>query len=355
MDYFSKYSSNSLTPSCNQSWFLGDGKTHIGRSFYKITSGGKYGYSFLFMNKIDSTYSDGSYSYANLECDSWEIKSASAYITKEVTNELKEADKTPLYFNGSTSKTVISEEIFYSDEITLDCQENDYICLEIEFSGSGKIPYLEEAITPIYVLENGIWKENKHTPICAMVGCDRKINKKIGFFGDSITEGIGAPHNSYKWWSAQIAKMSSKENSYWNIGIGFGRANDAASDKSWLFKAKQLDLVTVCFGVNDMGQGYSEEKIKENLLKIVKSLKENGTEVILFTIPPFDYDENKNKIWRSINHYIKNQLFKYTTIYDVVPILGMEAPNEHRAKFGGHPDVEGSTLLAQDFVSKIQL
>lgn len=355
MDYFNKYSSNSLTPSCNQSWFLGDGKTHIGRSFYRVTSGGKYGYSFLFMNKIDSTYADGSHSYANLECDSWEIKSACVYVTKEVANELNKAVKVPLYFNKKTSKTVISEEMFYSDEVTLDCKENDYICLEIEFSGSGKIPYLEEAITPIYVLENGNWVENKHSPICAMVGCDRNVKKKIGFFGDSITEGIGAPYNSYKWWSAQIAELSSKENSYWNIGIGFGRANDAASDKSWLYKAKKLDLVTVCFGVNDMGQGFSEEKIKENLVKIVKTLKENGTEVILFTIPPFDYDEKNNKIWRNINSYIKNHLFKDVLVYDVVPILGMEAPNEHRAKFGGHPNEEGSTLLAQDFVSKFQL
>ncbi len=334
---------------------MGDGKTHIGRSFYKVTSGGKYGYSFLFINKIDSTYGDGSYSRANMKCDSWEIKSASAYITKEVTNELNKAEKTPLYFDGKASKTVISEEMFSSDELTLDCEENDYICLEIEFCGNGKIPYFEEAITPIFVLENGKWVENKKTPICAMVGCDRKIDKRVGFLGDSITEGIGAPHNSYKWWSAQIAQLSSKENSYWNIGIGFGRADDVATDKSWLFKAKQLDVITVCFGVNDICQGFSEEKVKENLTKIVKTFKANGTRVILFTIPPFDYDENKNKIWRNVNSYIKNQLFKDALIYDTVPILGMEAPNEHRAKFGGHPNVEGSTLLAKDFVSKIQL
>ena len=355
MDFFSKYSSNSLTPSSNQSWFLGDGATKKGRSFYKITAGGKYNYSFLFMNRIDSTYADGKHSFAGMECDIWEIKSACIYITKEVKNDLDEADKIELTFDGKTSKNVISEEMFYSDEVTLSPCENDYICLEIEFSGNGKIPYLEEAITPIFVLEDGKWIANRKAPLCAMVGCDRKVKKKIGFFGDSITEGIGAPHNSYLWWSAQIAQQSSKENSYWNIGIGFGRADDAALDKSWLYKAKQLDTVTVCFGVNDMGRGFTEEQIKNNLAKIVKILKENGTEVILFTIPPFDYDENRSQIWRSINDYIKNQLLKEVSVFDVVPILGDKAPNEQKAIYGGHPNVEGSTLLAKDFVSKFTL
>jgi len=349
------FSSNTLAPSCNQSWFLGDGEAHKGRIFYKIYSGGKYNYSFMFTNIIDSTFSDGKHSQANLACDNWEIISLGIYITKCVTNDLDATDKIQLTFNGKNKKTVIPKEIFYTDTIELECEKNDYICLEIEYKGDGKIPYMEEMMIKSFVFENEKWIEGKKTPLCASIICDRNIENKVGFFGDSITEGIGVANNSYAWWCSQIAEIVGEKNSYWDIGIGFGRAQDGASCGAWLNKAKMLDTITVCFGVNDICQGYSEETVNNSLKTIVTELKSAEKRVILFTVPPFDYNENKEKIWRNVNNYIKEELSKQVEVYDVVPVLGLEAPNEHMAKYGGHPNEEGSTLLAKDFTSKFSL
>ena len=349
------FSSNTLAPSSNQSWFLGDGKAHKGRIFYKIYAGGKYNYSFMFTNVIDSTFSDGKHSQANLICDQWKILSLGVYITKEVSNDLKTEDKIPLLFDNKKSKAVIPGEIFYTDIINLECEKDEYICLEIEYMGNGKIPYMEEMMIKSFVYDNDKWVEGRQTPLCASILCDRKIEKKIGFFGDSITEGIGVDNNSYNWWCAKIADIVGEKYSYWDIGIGFGRAYDGATCGSWLNKAKQLDTVTVCFGVNDLGRGYSEEEIKNNLYTIVSELKNAGKRVILFTIPPFDYDEIKEKMWRNINNHIKNELSKLVEVYDVVPIWGKSAPFEHIAKYGGHPNEEGSKLLALDFTSKFDL
>ena len=349
------YNSNTLAPSSNQSWFLGDGKVHKGRIFYKVYAGGKYNYKFMFTNIIDSTYSDGKHSQANLICDSWEIVSLGIYITKNVSNCLKSEDKILLSFNKKQNKIVIPKEIFYTDNVELECEKSDYICLEIEFKGDGKIPYMEEMMIPSFVYENGEWIEGKQTPLSASILCDRKVEKRVGFFGDSITEGIGVANNSYNWWCSHIANMVGEKYSYWDIGMGFGRAQDGASKGSWLDKAKMLDVITVCFGVNDICQSYSEEIVKNSLYTIITELKNAGKRVILFTIPPFDYDENKEKIWRNINSYIKTELSQQVEIYDVVPILGCNAPNEHKAKYGGHPNEEGSVLLAKDFISKIAL
>lgn len=349
------FSSNTLAPSSNQSWFKGEGNIHKGRIFYKVFAGGIYNYSFMFTNTIDSTFSDGSHSQANLICDNWDIISLGIYITKTVSNCLKNDDKIALTFNGKESKSVISGEIFYTDIVELECEKDDYICLEIEYKGNGKIPYMEEMMIPSFVYENDEWIEGKQTPLCASILCDRKVEKKIGFFGDSITEGIGVANNSYAWWCSQIAEIVGEKYSYWDIGVGYGRAKDGASKGAWLNKAKMLDIVTVCFGVNDICQGYSEEIVKNSLYTIVTELKNAGKRVILFTVPPFDYDENKEKIWRSVNNYIKTELSRLAQIYDVVPILGHEAPNEHKAKYGGHPNEEGSTLLAKDFTLKFAL
>lgn len=349
------YYSNTLAPSSNQSWFKGDGTIQKGRIFYKIFAGGTYNYSFMFTNTVDSTYSDGSHSKCNLICDTWEILSLNVYVADGISNSLKESEKKCVLFNGNISKTVIPGEIFYSDTIELSFKKGEYLCLEIEFKGDGKIPYMEELIISSFIYRDENWVAERKIPLAASILCDRKIDKRIAFFGDSITEGIGVNHNSYNWWCSQIAELTGEKYGYWDIGIGFGRAHDAASKGAWLNKALMCDTVAVCFGVNDICQGFNEDIIKNNIDTIVTELKNAGKNVILFTIPPFDYNESREEIWRSVNNYIKNNLSKEVKVYDVVPIWGYEAPNDHKAKYGGHPNEQGSTLLAHDFVSKIDL
>lgn len=81
-------------------------------------------------------------------------------------------------------------------------------------------------------------------PVPSMVGCVRAVEKRIGFFWDSITQGIGSEKNSYGHWNAVLAEKLGEKNAYWNLGIGFARASDAATNGVWLQKAKQNDFVT---------------------------------------------------------------------------------------------------------------
>ena len=354
MNYFETYTSNSLAPSCNQSYFKSDEKC-FSRSFYKVYLGGKYEYSFVFSNVIYSTFADGSYSKANLKCDKWEILSLKALVvdggTRDFSNP-KIVREYQLTFDGKISKEVEIEGEIYTDGIVINAEKDDYICLEMEFRGEEKIPYFEEAWIPIYRFDGENWVENKHSPLSNMIGIKRSVNKKIGFLGDSITEGIGAEKNSYEWWNAKIAEFSDENNSYYNLGIGYGRADDIASDGIWLSRAKGLDIVTLCAGVNDICQGYKAEKIKENITKIINILTKNGVRVILFTVPPFDYNPERRKIWEEVNAYINEELSKKVEVFDTVSIWGLDSPNEHMARYGGHPNAEGSLTLAKAFVEK---
>ena len=94
------------------------------------------------------------------------------------------------------------------------------------------------------------------------------------------------------------------------------------------------NVVTVCFGVNDICQGFSEEIVKNSLNIIVNELKSLNIRVILFTVPPFDYNEEKKAIWKNVNNYIKTELSKSVEVFDVVPIWGDKEPNEHKAIYG---------------------
>ncbi len=346
MNYFNKYVSNTLASSLNQLYFTSDNTRLTGRVYYKVFSQGTYEYSFLFNDTIDSTFSDGSISVANEPCGEWTIHNARLTLCNDCEKTVQ------LTFDKKTEKRVSKNESFCSDPITLNIDDEFYI--EIEFSGT-KIPYFEEIIIPTKRLENGKWIDDKRVPSPSMVGIARKVEKKIGFLGDSITEGIGTSLGSYSHWNAKIAEFTGEKYSYWNLGIGFARAADAASDGAWLNKAKEMDAVTICLGVNDLGRGYTEDEIKNNLKKIVEILQKNNVRTILFTIPPFDYVEETNKKWRRINSYILDELSIISEVYDVVPIWGQSAPNEHMAKYGGHPNEEGCLELAKDFVAKIKL
>lgn len=372
MKYFEKYTSNTCAGSGNQLFFkMKDGEVRTGRVFYKIFAGGEYNYSILFSNIMDSTFAKGERSHKNLICDSWQIINTKIGKCKEIPQDkepevLTMADKgdnkaadiivsdlKDITFNGSISKEVMPGEFFSSDPIKYFFEKDEYLCLEITFSGN-MIPYHEETLSPVYVKTENGWKYSNQMPFAGMIGCDRKADARIAFLGDSITQGIGAPKNSYKHWNAVLAEKLGEKYAYWNIGLGFGRANDAASDGAWLFKARQNDIVVVCYGVNDLIQGFSEKQIKDDLAYIVKNLKKSGKKVVLQTIPPFDYTPEIAEKWQNINAYIKNELsLKADLVFDIVPILAESKQNPHKAKFGGHPDANGSALWAEAFYEKL--
>ncbi len=342
MNYFDVFSSNSLAGTGNQSCFLSDGEIHVGRVFYKVFTGGKYQYSFLFSNIIDSRFTE--ITHTNCVCDDWEIVSLKVAVTSDCNPEVPEVRFCSVNLDGKNVYE-LPTGLFCSETVELEANKDDYICLEISFKGS-QIPCHPEIRIESFVKENEDWKKNVNMPVAHMIGCDRKVKKKVAFLGDSITQGIGVEPNSYKHWCALLADLLGNENAFWNLGIGFGRALDAATDGAWLAKAKQNDVVFVCFGVNDLLSGEETIGIQRSLNKIARILCENGSKVIIQSVPPFDYSEDIRYSWRKVNQYIKESLLEYIVGYfDNVPVLcGME---EHLAQYGLHPNEDGCEKWAE--------
>ena len=367
MNYFNKYSSNTYASSANQHVFRMDkSEIRTGRVFYKITNGGAYNYSLLFSNIIDSTYADGSVSYKNLVCDEWEIVSARVgkckseifgedFIEEQKTAEINDSvtDFIDLTFDGKKAKNVSPGEFFYCDEFLFDVNKNDYLCLEITFKGE-IIPYHEESLLPIFKKTENGWIYSREMPLCGMVGCDRSVDKKIAFVGDSITQGIGTEPNSYKHWNALLSERLSGDNSYWNLGIGYARADDFASGGAWFYKAKNCDIAFVCFGVNDLIRGFTGEQVINNLEKIIECLKKENIKIILQTVPPFDYGRDKIEAWKKVNEYILTVLkSKVDYVFDNRYVLGVSEELLHMAKYGGHPNAEGSKIWADALYNEV--
>ena len=370
MKYFEEFKSNTYAGSANQLYFeMNDNEIHTGRLLYKISVGGEYNYSILFSNTIDSTYGDGAISHKNLICDEWVIHSArigrcrkidmSENISDLVMDDndknadIVVSDFKDISFGGQKSKVVMPGEFFASDPAKIEYKKDEYLCLEITFSGK-MIPYHEETLLPVFIKEGEAWKYSKFMPFAGMIGCDRQTKGRVAYLGDSITQGIGTNPNSYLQSNAILSEKLGSDYSYWNLGIGFGRANDAASDGAWLYKGKQNDIVFVCYGVNDILQGQAEEQIKADLTYIADVLKRAGKKVIVQTIPPFDYKCENIEKWKRLNLYILNQLSeKVDFVFDNTKLLGKKE-NPSDAVYGGHPNEEGCKIWADALFKEIR-
>ncbi len=347
MDFFKKYVSDSLAGSTSQSFFEDDNTPRRARVYYKLFCGGDREYSLLYSNTTDSTFSDGSVSVRNMPCGAWEILSLRAGTVPScgMDDPADPAEMQTLTFLGRESKSVAPGEMYHTDPFRLNARAGDFLCLEITFRGGERIPFHPETRLAVFREKDGAWVSDTHLPLPSMIGCRRDVRRRIAFLGDSITQGIGATLNSYRHWNARFAERLGTENAYWNIGIGYARADDAATDGVWLYKAKQNDLVILCLGVNDIQRGYSAESVIESLTKIVTSLKAAGVRVVIQSLPPFDQTGERLTKWTTVNTYIRETLAARADGYvDVTPFLCASPETPSFARYGGHPNDEGSQI-----------
>lgn len=357
MNYFEKYSSNTVGAGANQCFFEPSGDSECALSFFKITKGGEYGYSLLFSDVIDSTYADGKRSYVNLTLGSWHINSLKVgrcksfpAISPDKVNveEVVIEDFVSLTFSGKESVDVPSGGVCSSDEKKLTFEKGDYMAVEICYSGK-RIPSHPESMLPVYKKDAEGYKYCTDAPLPLMIGCDRAVKERIGYLGDSITQGIGAGYNTYKHWCAYLADMIGDEYSHYNLGIGYARAKDAAEDGGWLERAKTCDTVYLCLGTNDVAHDAGGARaIAGYLDSIICKLKSANCRIILQTAPPFDRVGERKERWFELNDIIKSELSsKVDLLFDNVPCLRYSEEFPEKSRYGGHPNAEGCLVWAK--------
>lgn len=344
MTYFQEYVSNTTAGTSNQSLFPGG--EGVSRVFYRLLWGGTEHYSLLFSNTLDSTFADGTRSCANQLCGPWSLSVSCCVCQGPEDPGLETGVWTDVTFDGALEKSASPGELFSTDAFPLTVRDGEYLCVQIRYRGD-RIPCHPEINIPSYRKQADRFVLCEDVPVPSMVGCRRDVKMRIGFLGDSITQGIGTAPDSYGHWCHSVMKRLGPGYAGWNLGIGYGRASDAASQGIWLEKALQNDCVVVCFGINDIVQG-DGDKLSENLEHLVNVLKSRGKKVILQSIPPFDFvDQKASDLWEAHNHYIRHVLAPKCDGYlDVATFLSVGGAGQ-TTKYGGHPNEEGCAVWAE--------
>lgn len=355
-EYFGKYRSNTMASTSNNSTlFFSEEKTVTGRLYYKVIKSGTYHYRFLFSNIADSTFAAGENSRANLRGGEYEILCAFAGDSETTENTSLSRDSLQkITFDRQTGRHVGEGEVYWSDETELDIKEGHYLVFEWTVRGKC-LPYTPDKLIPSFVMEeNGEYRASCEFPQPQLIGCDADFERNILFLGDSITMGCGTSVDGYRFWAAHIARGLGDKYSMWNIGLGYGRAQDAASDGIWLEKARQYDTAVVCLGVNDILQGRTAEQIKSDLAVITDSLKHSGVSVCIFTLPAFNWEGKHRTTWDDVNRYIREVLAERADAwFDMASVSG-NPDNRYASRDpqNGHPTDEVCAYIGQKFLEQ---
>jgi lysophospholipase L1-like esterase len=350
--------------------------THTYRTYVRLRENGRLTLKFWHSNSVDSTWNLGEEATGGEPGGEWSIEAA--YIADGglvPDGTVVPGSQVPVTFAGADSKAVAPGENFWSDEASLDLPEGHYLAFTwtIKTAAPGKsFPYnVEGMLVSAYDAEGNLAgqesadaysESDKLLVMPSYIGYKKQTAKKLVFLGDSITQGVRTEKDAYTYWAARIAEGLGNDYGLWNIGSGWARAYDVAADGAWLNKAKQGDEVLIVLGVNDLDIGQrSADELLCDLAVIIAKLKEanHNAEIILSTVPPFNFEAEREAYWRKVNQTIlTNPPAGVNRVFDIAAVLSVPSPLEHRIrpeymsdKFDPHPNGAAGKAVADAFLA----
>ncbi|AIQ67066.1 SGNH/GDSL hydrolase family protein [Paenibacillus graminis] len=323
---------------------------HTYRTYIRLRGNGSLTLKFWHSNAVDSTWDMGLEAKASEPGGEWSIEAA--YIADggpEPDGTVLPGTQVPVTFWGEAAKQVAPGETFWSDEAVLMLPEGHYLAFTwtIRTAAPGKtFPYNVEGMLVSAYDASGNYAgqesnaafsvSDKLLVLPSYIGYKKKVAKRLVLLGDSITQGVRTAKDEYSYWAARIADGLGTGYGLWNLGSGWGRAYDAATDGSWLDKAKQGDEVLIVLGVNDLDIGKrSAAGLLADLTHIVSLIREANPEagIILGTVPPFNFEGEREAAWRSVNAQIlAAPPAGVSRVFDIAAVLSMPAPLDHRVR-----------------------
>ncbi|MBE5776848.1 MAG: hypothetical protein E7326_05020 [Clostridiales bacterium] len=354
-----------LSFSCNLHTLLQKGEARTFRALVRPTWPGTFSWRFGYQNAVDSTWDDGSVSFANLPGGHFRIRWAEAAACD---GDETVAERHFVTFCGTQSADVSPGALIASDPVPLSVAPGGYVtftwCLEA-LEDNCVLPGTPDSMALCDVSEGDVHhgaplrRVTDDTYDCCTLPCfwqaDRDAPCTFAFIGDSITQGCQTRTDMQEQWAARIIKGLPCDIAGLNVGLGYARAQDAATGGAWLQKLSGADIVNVCLGVNDIFQMRDTEDhaavLIRNLTAVVRLIKQHAprTRVVLCTVPPFSMQGDEERVRKQVNACIREDHLGADAIFDM-ELLAVPG-TEGLARFGDHPDGIGGAVVAGEYLS----
>jgi acyl-CoA thioesterase-1 len=177
-------------------------------------------------------------------------------------------------------------------------------------------------------------------------------NQKIALFGDSLMSGYGLEK---KFHLSTILEKNLKEKGFdvnvINASVSGDTTSGGLSRLKWLIEKRDIDIVILCLGANDMLRGIEPYLIKKNLNKILEILKERNVTILLAGMLSQETlgKEYKNKFDRIYPELAKKFQISF------LPFLldGVALNAELNLDDGKHPNQKGIKIISKNLEKKL--
>ncbi|MCH1638759.1 SGNH/GDSL hydrolase family protein [Paenibacillus timonensis] len=372
-----------VSAACNYIMERPEKFTHTYRTYVKLREHGALELRFWHSNAIDSTWDTGSVARGGALGGEWRIEAAYVSDGGALPDGSVEASSQVrvTFDGGSGTRSVAPGEKFWSDPVKVDLPEGHLLAFTWTISteaGGKTVPYnTEQMLVTAFdapgacaaaASAEGFALSDNLLVMPALIASAKPVRQRLVFLGDSITQGVRTRRDGYEYWVARIADGLGRDYAVWNLGSGWARAYDAAGDGAWLNKVKLGQVpgtrtqIVLALGVNDIDIGArSSEELLADLTTIVSVLRQNdpSAEIILFTIPPFNFNEEREQVWRRVNDHIRSvSLPGVDRVFDMAARLSQPAPLEHRLRQefmssgdDPHPNGAAGKVVADAFLA----
>ncbi len=177
-------------------------------------------------------------------------------------------------------------------------------------------------------------------------------NQKIALFGDSLMSGYGLEKEFHL---STILEKNLTEKGFnvnvINASVSGDTTSGGLNRLTWLLEKRDIDIVVLCLGANDMLRGIKPSSIKKNLNEILEILQERNINILLAGMLSQETlgNEYKKKFDRIYPELAKK--FKISFL----PFLldGVALNSELNLNDGKHPNQKGVKIISKNLEKKL--
>jgi acyl-CoA thioesterase-1 len=177
-------------------------------------------------------------------------------------------------------------------------------------------------------------------------------NQKIVLFGDSLMSGYGLDKQFHL---SSVLEKNLREKGFdvevVNASVSGDTTSGGLNRLNWLLEKREIDIVVLCLGANDMLRGIKPSIIKKNLNKIIEILQNKNVNILLAGMLS---QESLGGEYKSKFDSIYPELAKKFKI-SFLPFLldGIALNPEFNLNDGKHPNPKGVNLISDNLEKKL--
>ncbi len=177
-------------------------------------------------------------------------------------------------------------------------------------------------------------------------------NQKIVLFGDSLMSGYGLNQEFHL---STILEENLRQKGFdvnvINASVSGDTTSGGLNRLNWLLEGKNIDIMILCLGANDMLRGIKPNLVRKNLNKILEVLKARKITVLFAGMVSQETfgEEYKNEF----DKIFPELAIKFNVAFLPFLLDGVALKPEFNLKDGKHPNSKGINLISKNLEKKL--